>query len=127
MNQIKLYIGVAVLTVLALLYFYISYLQKEVKVLTENNAKLTVAVQVQKKTIQRIKANAVIAAKAQTALYSDFAEARKQASKLVRLLSKHDLKFLATRKPGLVQRKVNRAIESINDCISKLSRGIECK
>lgn len=127
MTQFKIYIIIAVVIAFVAVGVYIKYLQGENKTLTENNAKLTVAVQTQKETITVMQANAETARVAQTTLYKEYSVSRKENAKLTRLLSRHDLKYLAQRKPGLIENRVNKATEKVNECIAQMSKEKECK
>jgi len=126
MTQIKIYILIAALLAASGVLLYIKHLQSENKVLTENNAKLTVAVQTQEETIQTMTDDAELAVVAQVNLFREYNDSRNENKKLQAVLSRHDLKYLSQRKPGLVQKKVNAATAKINDCIAALSRGETC-
>ncbi len=106
---------VAVVTIIGLGYRHYTNLVETVNVLTGNNAQLNTAVGLQKDTIDA-QAEAIGAwSTSQDALLKRFDELRsvteKAATETRRLndiFSRHDLTVLARRKPGLIERRINR-------------------
>jgi Holliday junction resolvasome RuvABC DNA-binding subunit len=87
--------------------------------LTENNAKLSAAAQVNEKTIEEMIFQAERNAARTKELSNNLINAETEVNDLQQLLSRHNLEFLALQKPGLIERR-------INDATNNVFRDIEC-
>ena len=94
-------------------YFYYKDTQARIQTLTENAAKLEIATQTQKNTIdtlvQDARKNAELAKKLNTRLEA----ANVYKNKLIGKLRKHDLSRLSQQKPALVEGKINNATKRL--------------
>ncbi len=94
-------------------YFYYKDTQARIQTLTENAAKLEIATQTQKNTIdtlvQDAQKNAELAKKLNTRLEA----ANVYKNKLIGKLRKHDLSRLSQQKPALVEGKINNATKRL--------------
>ena len=94
-------------------YFYYKDTQARIQTLTENAAKLEIATQTQKNTIdtlvQDAQKNAELAKKLNTRLEA----ANVYKNKLISKLRKHDLSRLSQQKPALVEGKINNATKRL--------------
>ena len=94
-------------------YFYYKDTQARIQTLTENAAKLEIATQTQKNTIdtlvQDAQKNAELAKKLNTRLEA----ANNYKNQLIGKLRKHDLSRLSQQKPLLVEGKINHATKKL--------------
>ena len=125
MANIKLYIygaiGLIGLAVVGAAYGYYSWSQSEIATLTANNSKLTTAVELQKDTITSLVADSIMVGEQVTKVSREFREARNENNVLRVKLSKHDLAFLAEKKPGLIQKIVTKGTRNVGRCFEILS------
>lgn len=109
-NWKRLLIEVAVVgSLLAIGYWYFNYSQTKIAALESDKAKLTVAVDVQKKTIDSLQKFMSKQAQNLTDLQKELADAESERAKLAAKLAKHDLEELARKKPGLIENIINQA------------------
>jgi hypothetical protein len=109
-NWKRLLIEVAVVgSLLAIGYWYFNFSQAKIAALESDKAKLTVAVDVQKKTIDSLQKFMSKQAQNLTDLQKELADAESERAKLAAKLAKHDLEELARKKPGLIENIINQA------------------
>lgn len=125
MGQLKLYIigfaGLFFLSVLGAAYGYYSWSQDEIKTLTANNIHLNKAVKDQKLAIESLVKDSVDVGEQVTKVNKEFRNAREENAALKKKLVKHDLSFLAERKPGLIEKRINRGTADVGRCFEILS------
>lgn len=90
-------------------YWYFQWSQKQLSVLRENNATLTVTVDEQKQAISALesfqrKQNANL-----VELQQDLASSESSRRSLEEKFLKHDLEYLARNKPALIEQRINAA------------------
>jgi hypothetical protein len=102
-------------------YWYYKDSQATIKTLTENNAKLDMAVKINETTIQVMQEDSIKQAETLTLINKDFQDIRAQNGILADKLSEHNIGFLAEKKPGLIERIVNNATKKANRCFELLS------
>lgn len=102
-------------------YWYYSWSQNEIKTLTANNEKLTLAVETQKETITNLKADGQQQFETLQQTNQKFQDARIENNKLKEILGKHNIGYLATQKPKLVEKAVNRGTDHAGRCMELLS------
>ena len=102
-------------------FWYFKHSQAQIALLTENNAKLEVAVQLNEEALESIKQNLVLAQQEVQRVNAEFSEIGAQNNVLAQKLQKHDLGVLAAAKPGLVQKIVNNATKKAARCFELLS------
>jgi predicted nuclease with TOPRIM domain len=104
-------------------YRYVDNLRDEnARLVTENatlianNAQLEVAISEQQKTIETLQEDFSRQAAILNNTYRRFQDARDQVDALRDRLSDHELGYLATQRPGLVENVINNASDAIGRC-----------
>ena len=101
-------------------YWYYTDTQKTITILTENNAKLNVAVETNEATIKQMVADVQAANEQLNKVNNEFAAIRKQNQVLGDKLAEHDLGVLGSSKPGLVSSIINSASAKAGRCFELL-------
>jgi len=101
--------------------FIYEWSQSEIKTLRDNNAKLETAVTTQKQAIASLETDAAEIGKQVILVSTQFRKARAERNALRQKLAKHDIAYLAYKKPGLVQKIVTRATNDVGRCFEILS------
>lgn len=119
LGKFKIYLIMAGVMALMLagFYWYFNWSQDKIAILAANNAKLEVAVQEQKQTIEEMLAFQKKQIQDITSLQKDLNETTKYKNDLEEKLAKHDLEMLARKKPGLIEKRINDATRQIFDQI----------
>ena len=112
--------GVVLLAGIAAWWYY-SWSQDEINTLRTNNAQLTTAVQQQEQTIATLKQDGQKQFETLQETNRKFQVAREDNDRLKGILGKHNLGFLATQKPKLVERAVNRGTDHAGRCFELIS------
>jgi len=125
-TQFKIYIFIAIFAIaassLGAAYWYYTWSQDEMQVLRENAVKLQIAVDTQKETIKIIKIDANLAAQIGVKEVTEqYQKARKENNILRNKLAKHDIGFLAAKKPGLVRKIINKGTANVGRCYEIMS------
>jgi len=102
-------------------YWYYQDSQATIATLTENNAKLETATQLQEETIKKMEADYAAASEELNRVNEEFAVIRRQNNVLADKLERHDLGQLGNSKPGLVERVINGATDKVGRCFELLS------
>ena len=95
--------------------------QATIATLNQDNATLTVAVELNEATIASLQADYELAQSEMQSLNEDFATIRRQNDALADKLSEHDIGFLAANRPELIERLINRGTENAFRCFEILS------
>ena len=114
-------IGIFLLTAVGGTYLYVKHLQSENAILIENNAKLEQSVNIQKDTITSLEQDSQKIRKQSNIVNKKFSDARNENSVLRNKLGKHDLAYLAEKKPGLIKKIVNKGTKNVGRCFEILS------
>jgi hypothetical protein len=124
-SQIKMYAmiagGVLLLSLVGGTYFYVKHLQSENAILTANNLKLEQSVSLQKETIASMERDAAEVGKQIILVNKEFKKARRERNALRDVLAKHDIAYLAYKKPGLVENIINKGTDDVGRCFEILS------
>jgi hypothetical protein len=112
---------IVIMTMGGLGYWYYTDTQKTIAVLTENNAKLNVAVETNEATITAITADFKKANEEITRVNAEFAATRQQNNILADKLAKHDLELLASQRPDSIERLINGGSAAAGRCFELLS------
>ena len=112
---------IVIMTMGGLGYWYYTDTQKTIAVLTENNAKLNVAVETNEATITAITADFKAANEEITRVNAEFAATRQQNNILADKLAKHDLELLAASRPDSIERVINGGSAAAGRCFELLS------
>jgi cell division protein FtsB len=102
-------------------YWYYNDTQKTIKVLTENNAKLELAVETNEAAIESLQADYAAVAAENQRINEAYAEIRRQNSRLSSKLADMDLGLLAAERPDSIQRAVNNGSKNAGRCFEILS------
>ena len=108
----KILMGIIVAMVLAFgTYYWLT--EKRLTVLTENNAKLSIAAKTNQETIDQLQSNNEASQAAISELNTKLKVSEAYGDELAKKLRKHDLTMLTLKKPGLIERRVNSATKKI--------------
>ncbi len=113
--------GVLLLSLLAGFSWYYKESQSRIQILTENNAKLDMAVKTNEETIGTLQKNYAAAAAENKRINDEYAAIRRQNSILASKLADIDLSLLASQKPDSIERAVNRGTANAGRCFELLS------
>ena len=102
-------------------YWYYQDSQSRIAILTENNAKLETAVELQEEAIQSLQDSYESASQELTRINDAYAEIRRQNNRLSGKLADMDLGLLAAEKPDSIERAVNRGTINAGRCFEILS------
>ena len=102
-------------------FWYYKDSQGRIAMLTENNAKLEVAVQTQTQALESIQADYARASEELTRVNDEFQVIRNQNNVLVSKLQEHDLGVLGAARPDSIQRVINNASKKALRCFELLS------
>jgi flagellar basal body-associated protein FliL len=102
-------------------YFYYQSTQNTIRQLAENNAVLESAAQAQKNTITTLQADYERYNALNLDLQQRLQQSEAQKNELEDKLSRHDLTVLSLRKPGLVERTVNRGTQEVFNDFAELT------
>ena len=102
-------------------YYYYNDTQARIATLTENSAKLEQAANTQKQTIDTLVADAKKYDQLNKELNIKLDRANDYKNTLIDKLRKHDLAKLSLKKPGLVEKKINRGTKKLFESFEKLS------
>lgn len=106
--------GIIVAMVLAFgTYYWLT--EKRLTVLTENNAKLTIAARTNQDTIDKLTKDFEQQQVLNEELNIKLKASEAYGDNLAKKLRKHDLTMLTLKKPGLIERRVNSATQKILD------------
>lgn len=119
--KIAAVMGAIMLGMAGAFYLYYQDSQARIQTLSENNAKLETAVEMNEQTIDSLEQSFRESQEELRRVNEDFARIRRQNNVLAEKLERHDLGVLGNAKPGLVGRVVNRATDKTNRCFEILS------
>jgi Na+-transporting NADH:ubiquinone oxidoreductase subunit NqrC len=94
-------------------YYYYKDTQSRIQTLTENNAKIMAAKVAQDNTINTLIADREKFDTLNKELNTKLEKANDYKNTLIDKLRKHDLAQLSMKKPGLVEKKINRGTEKL--------------
>ena len=110
----KILMGIIVAMVLAFgTYYWLT--EKRLAVLTENNAKLSIAATTNQQTIDKLTSDFQQQQVLNEELNIKLKASEAYGDNLAKKLREHDLTMLTLRKPGLIERRVNSATQKILD------------
>ena len=121
----KILMGIIVAMVLAFgTYYWLT--EKRLSVLTENNAKLTIAARTNQDTIDKLTQDYEQQQELNSELKIKLTAAEAYGDELAKKFREHDLTMLTLKKPGLIERRVNSATQKIlNDLESSTATSID--
>lgn len=112
---------VVMLAITGVFYWYYTDSQSKMAVLYENNAKLETAVAISEETVSVLQQANQLKDSTITETNERLASARRENQELRDKLSEHELGYLASEKPGLVEPIINRATDKVNRCFELLT------
>ena len=95
--------------------WYYDSSQARITTLTENNAKLETAIKINEDSIKLLRQDAERQAKLTQQLQTDLQKAEQYGDELRSTLQKHNLTALAQRKPGLIEKRMQNATNTLWD------------
>ena len=108
----KILMGIIVAMVLAFgTYYWLT--EKRLAVLTENNAKLSIAATTNQQTIDKLTSDFQQQQELNNELNIKLKASEAYGDNLAKKLREHDLTMLTLKKPGLIERRVNSATQKI--------------
>jgi|TARA_B100001250_G_scaffold8502_1_gene7220 hypothetical protein len=108
----KILMGIIVAMVLAFgTYYWLT--EKRLAVLTENNAKLSIAATTNQQTIDKLTSDFQQQQVLNEELNIKLKASEAYGDNLAKKLREHDLTMLTLKKPGLIERRVNSATQKI--------------
>ena len=108
----KILIGIILAMALAFGgYYWLT--EKRLAVLTENNAKLSIAATTNQQTIDKLTTDFQQQQELNTELNIKLKASEAYGDNLAKKLREHDLTMLTLKKPGLIERRVNSATQKI--------------
>lgn len=113
--------GIILLVVGGLFYWYFDQSQKTIRQLEANNAKLELSIKEQTDTINALETHAKDQAQQVVELQTDLNAANNYRATLEKLLREHDLTALARSKPGLIENRMNAATAKLWDDLEALT------
>lgn len=102
-------------------YWYYSNSQETIQILTENNAQLKTASQISEQTIASLQNDYEYASRELESLNADLSVTRERNRLLIEKLQEHELGYLASERPGLVENIINNASDKAARCFEILS------
>jgi len=102
-------------------YMYYKDTQERIAILTENNATLEVAAQLQEETINTMIEDVQRNSKLNKELQKELQIAEGYGDQLRATLQKHNLTHLANKKPGLIERKMQNATNRLWDDLADIT------
>ena len=102
-------------------YWYYTDTQKTIAILTENNAKLEMAVATNEEALKSMQQDYAAIAEENKKINAAYAEIRRQNNRLSEKLADMDLGLLAAEKPESIERAVNRGTVNAGRCFELLS------
>jgi hypothetical protein len=123
--MIKVYLFLIIMGVLGAVgyggYMYYKDTQERIAILTENNAKLEVAAQMQEETINTMIEDVQRNSKLNKELQKELQIAEGYGDQLRATLQKHNLTHLANKKPSLIERKMQNATNRLWACLADIT------
>lgn len=101
--------------------FYYDDTQQRIATLNQNNASLESAVRIQEQTLSSLQRDYARASEELQRVNVEFSRIRQQNNELATRLERHDIGLLASARPGLVERTINRASQRAIRCFELLS------
>ena len=102
-------------------YWYYNDTQATISTLTENNAKLGMAVETQEAAIESLQQDYAAMAAENQRINEAYAEIRRQNDRLSSKLADMDIGLLAAEKPDSIERAINRGTVNAGRCFEILS------
>jgi len=102
-------------------YMYVQKLQSDLETARANVAKMEVAVQTAEASVKTLQAENVRIGELNGQLTSDLQKAEQYGDELRATLQRHNLTHLATKKPGLIERRMQGATNELWDDLESIT------
>jgi len=119
--SIKIAIILMVLAAAGTGVLYIKKLQSDLETARENVAKMEVAVQTSEASLELERENSIVMAELNKALQQDLQKAEKYGDELRNTLQKHNLTYLANKKPVLIEKRMQNATDKLWDDLAGIT------
>ena len=123
--MIKVYLFLIIMGVIGSVgyggYLYYKDTQQRIAILTENNAKLEIAIQISEESIATLQNDIAKNAELNRELQKELQLAEGYGDQLRATLQKHNLTHLANKKPGLIERKMQNATNRLWDDLADIT------
>lgn len=106
----------AIVAIIGGCVMYYKWSQAEIQVLRANAIKAEFALKQNEQTLNQMRTDVVAVQVANRVVTNKFKRLRQENNKLKELLSKHNLGFLAQKKPGLISKRATKGTADINRC-----------
>tara|TARA_B100000941_G_C28457126_1_gene528591 strand:+ start:175 stop:555 length:381 start_codon:yes stop_codon:yes gene_type:complete len=110
-SSIKIAMFLVIITAAGGGYWYVQKLQKDVKILEQNQVVLKETVNSKSEEIKRLNENIQEIREVNSRIEKESSKLNSEVGELRRKLSEHDLGFLAENKPKMIENIINKAIE----------------
>lgn len=101
--------------------YYYDDTQQTIATLNQANASYKAVVDSQTNAIKEMKANAERQQELISKLNNDLSKAEEDVDRLRHTLSNHDLTLLASKKPGLIESRINNAVKELFEDIESIT------
>lgn len=121
LSKISLITAAIAVTMTGVGYWYYNNTQQKIDMLTRLNANLETKVSISEKANETLREDYTRLNTELRRVYEDFSSIQQQNSILENKLAEHDLGFLASQKPVLIENIINNATKNVNRCFEILS------
>ena len=114
-GAIKIAMVMTVIATAGMGYLYVQKLQSDLQTARDNVAKMEVAVQISEDSIATLQRDVFRNAELNANLQAELQTAEKYGDELRATLQKHNLTHLANKKPGLIEKRMQKATDKLWD------------
>jgi len=115
-TYIKLAGVLAIVAMIAAAVWYYKWSQNEIAVLNQNNATLTKSLEDSERAIKALQNSIKESREKLTQTQNQFSSLRKERNRISKKLGEHDIGYLASQKPGLVERIFSKGTDNAGRC-----------
>ena len=123
--MIKVYLFLIIMGVIGAVgyggYMYYKDTQQRIAILTENNAKLEVAIKISEDSVELLQNDIAKNAELNRELQKELQIAEGYGDQLRATLQKHNLTYLANKKPGLIEKRMQNATNRLWDDLDDIT------
>ena len=123
--MIKVYLFLIIMGVIGAVgyggYMYYKDTQQRIAILTENNAKLEVAIKISEDSVELLQNDIAKNAELNRELQKELQIAEGYGDQLRATLQKHNLTHLANKKPGLIEKRMQNATNRLWDDLDDIT------
>jgi len=119
--MLRIYVLVALLAAVGGGYYYVQKLQADLETARANAIRLEEAVKTSEQSLRLMEETAAKMAELNAELTVNLQKAEQYGDELRNTLQKHDLTALATKKPGLIEKRMQNATNQLWDDLEQLT------